>query len=541
MTETRYQLIKGAPLNVKDFGATGNGVTDDTTAIQAALDAVASYGSLFFPSGNYIISDELTLNTSNILLTGTQARITQNGANKKTLNFTDVSFVKICNLDFYGKGTEHDGASTSYNGVAAIYFTNPTNITIEGCTFQNHAGGSIRWTGTAETVSISECSIKGIGSGEISSGDNNGDVAVGSQSATEDNNIIIAGNDIEGHCFGIFLARGSGASILSNNFHDIPGQHAVYCSSQSGVTCTGNTFKDIALDGVKNQISADDTTVEGVVVGGNVMKDMGGNGINLGVSGAYTGSSFTGVVLTGNSLDACGSYGIALDNGEDAIISGNTILNSEGYGIYWVESSGDINGNVIKNTEWNGMRLSLRNDARIQNNTIIDAAVNAGEAGAGLDVAHYVYCSRGGSYDVAQPKIIFTNNTFTLAGSTPPEFTHCVRTSDNLDIYWLNNINITTEGWYFGNGSDLKIIDIGYGASDSYTVGDNLDPATPIYGRGRRELYGEDDPDTASMTDTFMQGDVCWNSTPTASGTMGWVCTAAGTPGTWKAFGAIDA
>lgn len=34
-------------------------------------------------------------------------------------------------------------------------------------------------------------------------------------------------------------------------------------------------------------------------------------------------------------------------------------------------------------------------------------------------------------------------------------------------------------------------------------------------------------------------GDTVFNTAPAASGTMGWVCTTAGTPGTWKTFGAI--
>lgn len=37
------------------------------------------------------------------------------------------------------------------------------------------------------------------------------------------------------------------------------------------------------------------------------------------------------------------------------------------------------------------------------------------------------------------------------------------------------------------------------------------------------------------------RGQIVWNETPSASGKIGWVCTAAGTPGTWKAFGVIDA
>jgi len=34
-------------------------------------------------------------------------------------------------------------------------------------------------------------------------------------------------------------------------------------------------------------------------------------------------------------------------------------------------------------------------------------------------------------------------------------------------------------------------------------------------------------------------GDVMWNASPTAGGTVGWVCVSSGSPGTWKAFGTI--
>lgn len=45
-------------VSVKDFGAVGDGVTDDTAAIQAALDAVYGFGGgrLYFPEGDYLVS-----------------------------------------------------------------------------------------------------------------------------------------------------------------------------------------------------------------------------------------------------------------------------------------------------------------------------------------------------------------------------------------------------------------------------------------------------------------------------------------------------
>lgn len=51
-----------AILNVKSFGAVGDGITDDTVSIQAALDYIAASGrdtTLFFPAGIYIIDGPL--------------------------------------------------------------------------------------------------------------------------------------------------------------------------------------------------------------------------------------------------------------------------------------------------------------------------------------------------------------------------------------------------------------------------------------------------------------------------------------------------
>lgn len=48
-------------ISVKDFGATGDGVTDDTAAIQYAFDAAHSAGrKLYFPAGVYQVSSTLT-------------------------------------------------------------------------------------------------------------------------------------------------------------------------------------------------------------------------------------------------------------------------------------------------------------------------------------------------------------------------------------------------------------------------------------------------------------------------------------------------
>ena len=47
--------------SVKDFGAVGNGTTDDTAAIQKALNAFPDGGTLYIPPGIYLITSPLTI------------------------------------------------------------------------------------------------------------------------------------------------------------------------------------------------------------------------------------------------------------------------------------------------------------------------------------------------------------------------------------------------------------------------------------------------------------------------------------------------
>jgi hypothetical protein len=71
LTKATYSMIVGAPINVMDYGAVGNGVANDTAAIQAAIDTGAK--SIYFPQGTYLITTTLTI-------TGSQRNFFGNGA-----------------------------------------------------------------------------------------------------------------------------------------------------------------------------------------------------------------------------------------------------------------------------------------------------------------------------------------------------------------------------------------------------------------------------------------------------------------------------
>lgn len=54
-------------LNVKDYGARGDGVADDTTAVQGAINACSEGQVLFFPVGVYLVSSPLYLTCNQTL------------------------------------------------------------------------------------------------------------------------------------------------------------------------------------------------------------------------------------------------------------------------------------------------------------------------------------------------------------------------------------------------------------------------------------------------------------------------------------------
>ena len=177
-------MIFGADINVLDYGATGDGITDDSAAIQLALDAG---DNIVFPVGTYICVD-LNLNTDQQVTIRNGAIIKLKSGSltaSKLFNINGKQNIKIC-------GGQVDG---NYAGMAAqkpevigisgtssdieisnVNFINPpdrcigvtvathtiTDINIHDNIFDNNTNGenavalnNIALTGTCERVSIS--------------------------------------------------------------------------------------------------------------------------------------------------------------------------------------------------------------------------------------------------------------------------------------------------------------------------------------------------------------------------------------------------
>lgn len=141
-------------INVKDFGATGDGSTDDTAAIQAAVDTVSSATlqctGIFFPNGAYALLSGIDITGKNVHFFGTSP-----GGSCLFALFNGVI------LNFNGAG----GPNPSICGVSDLRIDNlgtsetaQTLIKIAG--YQNAFLHNLYLTSLSTLLNISDCFLE---------------------------------------------------------------------------------------------------------------------------------------------------------------------------------------------------------------------------------------------------------------------------------------------------------------------------------------------------------------------------------------------
>jgi hypothetical protein len=150
-------------VNVRDFGATGDGSADDTEAIRAAMKAAAicistpspvgtyyqAGPTLLFPAGLYRISDDIPLMAVDVRGEG-QAAIQQTNPEKAALVSKGAWQHRIANLTFLG-------------GRSGIDLYNPNidtgQIIIDRCRFYGTKGPAVYTNVCSTSVEISDCTF----------------------------------------------------------------------------------------------------------------------------------------------------------------------------------------------------------------------------------------------------------------------------------------------------------------------------------------------------------------------------------------------
>lgn len=115
---TTVQAKLRQTVSVMDFGAVGDGTTNDTAAIQAAVNSVQSAGggTVLFPEGTYNISSEITCTVAGVTFQGQNrwsSIIRQTTASAKILNLSG-NFTNICSIGFSYSATPTSGATAVY-------------------------------------------------------------------------------------------------------------------------------------------------------------------------------------------------------------------------------------------------------------------------------------------------------------------------------------------------------------------------------------------------------------------------------------------
>lgn len=150
-------------ISVKQYGAVGDGITDDTQAFKEALTAVGASGTLFVPNGTYLVSDTITL-VSNMVLTGGANSVILRKANDLTeyevIAINNVRNVTVKNITVKGERSSHTGTDGEWGNVISI--KGSENILIDNCTCADGWGDGV-YIGTGnnacKNVSIVNCTI----------------------------------------------------------------------------------------------------------------------------------------------------------------------------------------------------------------------------------------------------------------------------------------------------------------------------------------------------------------------------------------------
>lgn len=121
-------------VDVRDYGAVGDGATDDTAAIQAAVDAAT--GVVWFPAGTYLVTAAITVTGSGLTL---------RGAGKSASILTTADDVEMFTVTGSFLSIENMRLATTLIGRTkyAVRFDNVNQGTLSSCYFDAVDGARI--------------------------------------------------------------------------------------------------------------------------------------------------------------------------------------------------------------------------------------------------------------------------------------------------------------------------------------------------------------------------------------------------------------
>jgi hypothetical protein len=315
-----------------------------------------------------------------------------------------------------------------------------------------------------------------------------------------------------------------------------------------------------------------------VSISGNIVRNVTGTAAAALEHGIYVLNSLAQLTVSGNTIEAVTQAGVAVSSHTgQVLVEGNNIRTTGAQGITLSNTGyNKIHNNYISASTGSGIVAgsSATTGVHCTGNTVLDLSANSASTVVGIDsgsltagvivianntVRSVVNAGAGVGYGIrAQFASLVETNTILIEGNA-------ITSSDESGIFLSDvygqitdntfktcNVNATTaQGAIFINGiTHVGVLHILGNRTDSTTAsfptsggaaGDTMRNNRKIHEANNTWQSMEILRSAIPTAGTWAVGDVVWNTVPAASGNIGWVCTTAGTPGTWKSWGTIAA
>tara|TARA_R110002074_G_scaffold203653_2_gene371769 strand:+ start:5328 stop:7019 length:1692 start_codon:yes stop_codon:yes gene_type:complete len=345
----------GSIFNVKDYGATGDGVTDDTSSIQAALTFASAFAPsvVLFPPGTYVVSVALSVG-SGTAMTGYGATLFKAAGSTGHVirGATGAVDVKVMGLTING----NKAANTSGHGIAFVGTAlSSQRLLVSDCTIINTYESGIQINSCKEAKVVSNFIYDSARTGiEILNSCEDVSITGNHVKRSGSANVAIAGLHI----------------LVSNNVLEDAGENPL--AAADNVTGYGETNKYMV---VNNNICKNGGN-HGIHLGGNECVISNNHVYNPTNDGVFLGNPggvadlITGFTISGNRTVDC-RRGVNLVNCDKGTVSGNSISSSSEFGIYLDSCSGlAVTGNVIFDSTLKGIRLTDSVDSIFSDNVV---------------------------------------------------------------------------------------------------------------------------------------------------------------------------
>lgn len=362
-------------VSVKDFGAVGDGVTDDTAAIVAWL---AVGGRLYAPrpTVSYKYTSNLTPVSNSEIYGDGDSTVFKGGANCKGFTLTGLSNVVLRDFKIDGNRTNfatvtNDAIFVDWTGIAG------SNIDIDHVTVRDPAGAGIIALAAVGTPSsglrVNFCDVQNTGAHGIIAQDYISDVEMTHNkvknsgllvadrpcitASRSGSNVIVSDNIVVGSpaalgasVHGISIDTTTNATCQGNNVRDCIG-YGIEIGFVTNGAFTGNTINNctrFGIGGSGDQASASRNI--NVSVTGNTITGGASDGINFFITGG-TGTLFHQMVtISGNTLRNNAGSGVLIIFADRVAVTGNSVSGNTLTGIYMVDCKNHfIDGNTVVN------------------------------------------------------------------------------------------------------------------------------------------------------------------------------------------------